>query len=221
MKKYTGVASFDVDAQKGFSGLCPNELPVEGAVEIVPHLNKMAEYTICRLGSKDAHPGNAVWTADKDHKILSPVEGHKNADLYWPAHCVVGTKGFELLDGLPAPEDYDFLVYKGLEKDLHPYGACYHDQKDVLSTGVLEFLEFKGIHTVIVGGLATDYCVSKTVCQLLSAGVNVILYLPACRGIEPKYEVAVEQMYQHSKKSTSTLSVARNEKELERFLEAI
>ncbi|PHX39515.1 hypothetical protein AO284_35795 [Pseudomonas sp. NZIPFR-PS2] len=36
---------------------------------------------------------------------------------------------------------------------------------------------------VIVGGLALDYCVKTTALQLLKAGLEVILHLPACRGI--------------------------------------
>ncbi|HDR46729.1 MAG TPA: isochorismatase family protein, partial [Geoalkalibacter subterraneus] len=39
------------------------------------------------------------------------------------------------------------------------------------------------ITTLIVGGLATDYCVKTTVLQLLRAGFRVIVNLAACRGI--------------------------------------
>jgi nicotinamidase/pyrazinamidase len=41
------------------------------------------------------------------------------------------------------------------------------------------------ITTLIVGGLATDYCVKTTVLQLLRAGFRVIVNLAACRGISP------------------------------------
>jgi nicotinamidase/pyrazinamidase len=40
-----------------------------------------------------------------------------------------------------------------------------------------------GIETVIVGGLATDYCVKTTAIQLRQAGFQVIVNLSACRGI--------------------------------------
>ena len=36
---------------------------------------------------------------------------------------------------------------------------------------------------VIVGGLALDYCVKTTALQLLKAGLEVVLHVPACRGI--------------------------------------
>ena len=41
----------------------------------------------------------------------------------------------------------------------------------------------KGIDTIIVGGLATDYCVKNTAVQLAEAGFRVILNLSACRAI--------------------------------------
>lgn len=65
-----------------------------------------------------------------------------------------GTPGFELLDDLPAPLDYDYFVWKGVEPDLHPYGACYHDLAEKRSTGVIEFLRQNDVDLVLVGGLA-------------------------------------------------------------------
>ena len=99
---------------------------------------------------------------------------------------MVGSYGFELLEGLPHPRDYDFFVWKGMEPDMHPYGACYHTldwRENRMSTGVIEYLRAVGITTVIVGGLATDYCVRNTALQLRDAGFEVVLNLAASRGI--------------------------------------
>lgn len=196
----TLIASFDVDAQKGFTPICPNELPVEGGDKIVDQLNKNAQYADIRVGSKDAHPSNAVWNTDEKHPILSPIEGnYKNVDIHWNSHCVSGTIGCELLEGLPHPQDYDFFVWKGIERDMHPYGACYHDLNDKMSTGVIEFLKSKNVKTIIVGGLATDYCVFKTVMQLKEAGFKIILNLAACEGIaEDSIENALNTMKENN-----------------------
>lgn len=177
------IAAFDVDAQKTFTPLCPDELPVPGGDEIVDELNANAALARFRIGSRDAHPDNARWIADDPADVFSPVEGD-NIDIRWPRHAMMGTRGFELLDGLPHPiTGYDFMVSKGLDVDCHPYGACYHDLGDTRSTGVIEFLKSKGVITVIVGGLALDYCVATTVMQLRGAGFEVILNLAASRGI--------------------------------------
>lgn len=188
------VASFDVHAQYTFTPECPDELPVEGGTEIVDELNAQAALANIRIGSKEAHHPEAVWVATSEHPQLSPVEG-KNVDVRWNAHSIPNTKGFELIAGLPAITDYDYFVWQGVELDMHPYGACYHDLSEKLSTGVIEFLTCKHITTVLVGGLATDYCVKTTVLQLLRAGFNVVVNLGACRGIHPKtIEVAIDEM---------------------------
>lgn len=192
--KRTSVASFDVDAQKGFTPICPDELPVDGGDKIVDELNFLASRVGYRIGSKDAHPHNAVWTANNQFPMGTKL-GYKNADLAWNRHCVVGTKGFELLDGLPKPEEYDFFVWKGQEPDLHPYGACYHDIKEKLETGVFGFLRDKDINTVVVSGLAFDFCVATTAKQLREAGFNVAFYTPGSRGIfEDKCKEAKEKL---------------------------
>ncbi len=176
------TAAFDVDAQYTFTPECPDELPVAGGTEIVNALNQQAELASIRVGSKDAHSPKAIWVADENKPMFSPVEG-ANVDIAWNQHAVPGTKGFELIDGLPKPIDFDFFVWKGMELDLHPYGACYHDLNDKMSTGVIEYLKSNGIENVIVGGLATDYCVKTTVFQLFNAGFRVIVNLEACRGV--------------------------------------
>ena len=176
------TASFDVDAQKGFTPLCPTELPVAGGETLAQALNRQAELARIRIGSKDAHPADPIWKVEQDKPQFSPVAG-KSVDIRCNLHCVAGTRGHELIDGLPHPADYDFFVQKGVEPDMHPYGACYNDLAGRQSTGVIEFLQINGIRTVIVGGLATDYCVKMTALQLRAAGFEVVVNLEACRGI--------------------------------------
>lgn len=188
------TASFDIDPQNGFTPVCPEELPVKDGTAIVRGLNAQAEYARLRVVSKDAHPPLAIWSASDSQPQFTPVDGD-NVDIRWKMHCVPGTKGFELIEGLPKITEYDYTVYKGIEPDMHPYGACYHDLHDQVSTGVIEYLKQNNIDTVICGGLATDYCVKLTVLQLLLSGLKVILNLDACRGITAEgCESAIEEM---------------------------
>ncbi len=190
------VASFDVDSQKTFTPLCPDELPVAEGDQIVDELNAQAKKASLRVGSKDAHSPKAIWVANKNQPALSKID-FEQSDVAWPVHAVPGTKGFELLDGLPKITDYDFFVWKGVELDIHPYGACYHDLHEKISTGVIEFLRDKKIKTVIVGGLTTDYCVKFTALHLKRAGFEVIVNLAACRGVaEETTAQALEEMQQ-------------------------
>ncbi len=189
------VASFDVDAQRTFTPLCPDELPVEEGDTIGPELNRQAGFAACRLGSKDSHSPKAVWVTEDPDKIgQGGVEGD-NVEEHWPVHAVPGTEGFKLVPGLPRPADYDFFVWKGVELDMHPYGACYHDIAEEMSTGVIEWLKAREISHVLVGGLATDFCVWATARQLQQAGFQVILNRAACRGIaDESVEKALKAM---------------------------
>lgn len=188
------VASFDVDAQNTFTPVCPEELPVIDGDKIVPELNAQAKFASIRIASRDAHSMSAVWLASEEKPQYSIIKGYPNCDIRWRAHAIVGTKGFDFISGLDETA-YDFQVYKGIQPDMHPYGACYHDLKNTLSTGAIEYLKQNGITTVLVGGLATDYCVKNTALQLKSAGFSVILNLGACRGISPATtKQAIEEM---------------------------
>lgn len=176
------IAAIDVDVQKTFTPICPDELPVPEGHLIANALNSQAALADFRVMTKDAHTPTAPWVVKSHDQMFQPV-GLPNADITWVAHAVPGTKGFELIDGLPAVTAYDFLVFKGVEPELHPYGACYHDLAEKHSTGLIEWLKQHDVSTVLVGGLALDYCVKTTALQLKAAGFHVIVNLDASRGI--------------------------------------
>ena len=178
------IIAIDVDPQRTFSPLCPNELPVLEGDQIVAELNLQAALADKRVLTKDAHNPHAAWVVPTHEQIGTPI-GLPNSDIGWVRHAEVGTDGFKALPGLPEPEQYDFLVYKGVENHMHPYGACYHDLGNTISTGLLEWLTVNGAKHILVGGLATDYCVKNTVLQLCAYNPQwtVWLNLAACRGI--------------------------------------
>lgn len=181
---YQTTAVIDVDPEKGFSELCPDELPVAGALEIVPELLNNHAKGRLKLVSRDLHPPKAKWDAESPANMLEPV-GLPNVDIKWNRHCVLGTTGSELLDGLPPVLDYDFQVNKGMDPDAHPYGIFFHDIADAKTTGAHEFLKFNGIDTLVIGGLALDFCVKKSVMQALELGYNVVVNLASTRAVLP------------------------------------
>ncbi len=191
------TASFDVDPQRGFTPLCPNELPVSGGDEIVDELNQQAGYAIYRVASKEDHPATAPWMTTDPGAVMTPVEGdYPNLDVKWPAHCVVGTEGNKLSPGLPDEDSYNLVVRKGVDPERQPYGSCFHDLACTESTGAIEWLQERLIETVIVGGLATDFCMKTTALQLREAGFRVIVNLGACRSVNlATLEEDLEQMH--------------------------
>ncbi len=184
------IASFAVDVQNGFTPHCPQELPVPGGNEIVPDILFMESMSGFHIASKDWHHPKAKWVATETEPQFTPIPNEENLDIRWTRHCEGGTFGAELLAGLKAPKEYSYFIWKGMEFDLHPYSAVYHDLKKQMSTGAIEVLKANGIETVIVGGLATDYCVKETALDLRRAGFEIVLYLPSCRGITAETTVA-------------------------------
>jgi nicotinamidase/pyrazinamidase len=176
------IASFDVDAQKGFTPLCPSELPVPGGDTIAPALNQMAARAQLRIGSKDAHSPQAPWVVDSHDEMLRPLP-LANADLTWVSPLRAGHAGLRAARRAAGAAGLRLLRMERVEPELHPYGACYHDLAEKRSTGVIEFLRHNDVNLVLVGGLALDYCVKTTALQLRRAGFEVIVYLPACRAI--------------------------------------
>ena len=107
------IASFDIDAQNTFTPICPNELPVVEGDLIADELNAQAKFASLRVASRDAHTPKALWLSDENNPPLSPIEGHPDLDIRWPAHAIIGTKGFDFIPGLD-PAAYDFQVFKGI-----------------------------------------------------------------------------------------------------------
>ena len=196
MIKYQFLASLDIDSQQCFTPLCPDELPVPDGHNIADELNNQAKFAALRIGSKDAHSKDAPWVTTTPELVNTPLavskgeQAHKNIDVYWPQHAVPGTKGFELIPGLPRPAEYDFFIWKGVELDMHPYGLCYHDLSCKLTTGLIEYLRYHSITHIVAGGLSLEFCVKTTILQLLDAGFKVIVNLAGTRGI---YDTLVEQ----------------------------
>lgn len=190
------IASLDIDVQKSYTSLCPTELPIPDSEMVIDELNAHAQFANLRIGSKDAHCANADWVTDEDHPILTPIDA-ENMDKHWPPHCIVGTTGFESIDGLPKISEYDFFVWKGVEPDMHPYGCCYHDLKQTMSTGLIEYLNANKIQLILCGGLITEICIQDSVLQLLAAGFQVIVNLAACKHLDQQNaNLAIQQMRQ-------------------------
>ena len=189
------TASVFVDPQNTFTPLCPEELPVPEGDKIVDELNALLDFTSVHLASGDEHPVDALYFADDEHPQFSPAPKGEDMDIRWNRHGVVGTYGADLIKGLPRKGDYDLYIAKGTRADQHPYGMCYYDLSEKEPSGAIEFLKQRKIVTVLIGGLATDYCVKNSALQLARAGFKVIVNLAACRGIDPDtVEQAVIEM---------------------------
>jgi nicotinamidase/pyrazinamidase len=154
-----------VDAQRGFSELEPDQLPVPGGTAIVPQVNRLLEQDWARVdASQDWHPpGHSSFFNRRDN-------------LY-PPHCVLGTAGADFLPGLHT-EQFHAIWRKGFRGDFPGYDLTADHP------GFPALLRAGGVDAVVVCGLATNICCFQTARSLREAGFRVLLAEDASAGID-------------------------------------
>lgn len=154
-----------VDAQQGFTELCPAELPVPGGAALVPHLNALLALPFARVdATQDWHPAN--------HRSFLG-----RADNLYPQHCVMATPGAEFLPGLHT-ERFSAVWRKGYDADFEAYAVTAQHP------GFAPFLRASGIETVVVCGIATNICCFFAARDLRAAGFEVLMVEDASAGID-------------------------------------
>jgi nicotinamidase/pyrazinamidase len=154
-----------VDAQCGFTTLCPEELPVPGGLAIVPFINQLLKVEWARVdASQDWHPS--------DHRSFFGKE-----DNLYPPHCVAGTRGAEFLPGLDTHR-FHTIWRKGFQRDVEAYAITAQHP------AYPQLLRASGITTVVVCGLAINICCFFAARDLRQAGFRVLLVEDASAGID-------------------------------------
>jgi len=151
-----------VDIQNDF---CPGgALAVADGDKVVPVLNKYIEKFRNAgapiLFTRDWHP--------PDHSSFKEQGGP------WPPHCVQNSEGARFHPDLLMPPE-GVIVSKADKRDE----AYSFFQGNDLTTKLRE----RGIKRLLVGGLATDYCVKETVLDGLKYGFEVFHLDDASRGV--------------------------------------
>jgi nicotinamidase/pyrazinamidase len=152
-----------VDVQRDF--LPGGKLGVPDGDAVVPVLNRYID-TARKTGvpvfaSRDWHP--------EKHCSFKPQGGP------WPEHCVAGTAGARFADALRLPPDV-VVIDKAIREEVDAYSAFS-------GTTLADQLRARGVKRLLVGGLATDYCVLNTVRDALREGFGVVLLEDAIRAV--------------------------------------
>lgn len=159
-----------IDAQRGFMPAEEGvrlgvegfgELPITDGEKIVPNVNALlAQFAIRRYGiftTQDWHPRETAHFAEEPDFTTT-----------WPRHCVADTPGAELHPSIKVPSASERFL-KGQEpladgKDDISYSGYNAVNKEAV--GLPEWLECRGVTSVVLGGLALDYCVGLTAIDL-------------------------------------------------------
>ena len=154
-----------VDVQKDF---CPGgALAVADGDKVVKPLNLYIE----RFQSAGAP---IIFTRDwhpSDHNSFKEQGGP------WPPHCVQDTEGAKFHPNLLIPATGE-IVSKADKKDE---AYSFFQATDLAAT-----LHRREIKRLLVGGLATDYCVKETVLDGLREGFEVFHLDDASKGVNVK-----------------------------------
>ena len=177
VKLERGTALIVVDIQNDF---CPGgALAVKEGDRVVPVFNGYLELFkkagLPVYACRDWHP--------KNHRSFKAQGGP------WPPHCVQETQGAEFHPDLKLPPEAVIL-----SKGWRPEDESYSEFE---KTNLELYLKRQGIRRVLVGGLATDYCVKQTVLDACRLGFETFLLLDASRGIDVRKgdsERALEEM---------------------------
>lgn len=185
-----------VDVQNDF---CPGgALPVPEGDQVVPVLNRAIERFQQAGGliiaSRDWHPARSTHFAAYGGK--------------WPVHCVQDTEGAAFHPQLRLPAEA-IVVSKGTGENEDGYSAFEARTDD--GTPLEDLLREKGVRRLVVGGLATDYCVRASVLGALERGFEVLVLRDAIRGVDVQpgdSERALAEMQQKGAKLVSLEEVA-------------
>jgi nicotinamidase/pyrazinamidase len=153
------LALIAVDVQADF--LPGGSLGVSDGFAVIPPLVSAAGGVDVVVATRDWHP--------PDHVSFAARGGP------WPPHCVMGTPG-----SLLAPEIdriAQVVVSKGSNRDVDAYSGFD-------GTPLAAMLRGMGVTRLLVGGLATDYCVRATVLDARREGFEVVVLRDAVRAVE-------------------------------------
>ena len=159
-------------------------LPVKGGAEIVPVINKLAASFDNIVVTQDWHtPGHASFaSAHTGKKPFETTAMPYGTQVLWPDHCVQGSDDAALQKDLKLPTA-NLVIRKGFHKDVDSYSAFVEADGKTM-TGLAGYLKERGITTVFVTGLATDFCVAWTALDARKLGFAAYVIEDATRAID-------------------------------------
>jgi nicotinamidase/pyrazinamidase len=176
-----------VDIQNDF---CPGgALAVPEGDKVVPVLNMYIQ-----LFRKAGAP--IIYTRDwhpPDHSSFRTQGGP------WPPHCVQGTEGAKFHPNLTPPAVGEVISKADKRDEAYSFFQ---------GTNMAERLRQRGITTLLVGGLATDYCVKETVLDALKFGFKVYHLDDASKGVNVKPEDSDEALREMVSKGAKQITLS-------------
>lgn len=178
----SNAALLVVDVQNDF--VEGGALPVSKGAEVVPVINRLARAFDNIVLTQDWHtPGHASFASSYPGRtVFETIELAYGTQVLWPDHCVQGSEGAALHRDLQLPAA-QIILRKGYHPYIDSYSA-FQEADHKTDTGLEAYLKQRGIKTVFVTGLATDFCVAWTAMDACQMGFEVYVIEDATRAID-------------------------------------
>ena len=171
-----------IDVQNDF---CPGgALAVGGGDQIIPQINAMMGNFDAIILTQDWHPqGHSSFASSHAGKApFDMIDMPYGAQVLWPDHCVQGTDGAGFHVDLNT-DAADMIIRKGYNPDIDSYSAFFENDHKT-PTGLEGYLRTRGITTLTMVGLATDFCVHFSAVDAAKLGFDVTVLEGASRAID-------------------------------------
>jgi nicotinamidase/pyrazinamidase len=165
----SNAALMIVDVQQDF---CPGgALAAPAGDTIIPVINRY-------VAEARKHGFPIYATRDWHPRITSHFKAYGGE---WPPHCVQNSPGAKFHRDLSLPADA-VVISKGDDEDQPGYSAFDGHTAD--GRALIADLRERRVDRLFVAGIATDYCVLKTVLDARHAGLAVTVLDDAITGID-------------------------------------
>lgn len=170
-----------IDVQNDF--LPGGALAVPHGDEVIPVVLSLMDRFELVVATQDWHPPLHQSFASQ-HPGRHPgevIDLHGLPQVLWPDHCVQGSAGADFARAID-PARFDAIFQKGQDPAVDSYSGFF-DNGRRHATGLGDWLRGRGVDTVTVLGLATDYCVKWTALDALELGLTTQVVVDGCRGV--------------------------------------
>ena len=171
-----------IDVQNDF---CPGgALAVAGGDEIVAPINALMPEFPVRVLTQDWHPaGHSSFASSHDGlDPFSITQMPYGPQVLWPDHCIQGSTGAAFHDAL-VTDRADLVIRKGFRPEIDSYSAFFENDHTT-PTGLEGYLRTRGVDTVTLVGLATDFCVNFSAVDAAKLGFRTRVIDSLCRAID-------------------------------------
>ncbi|WP_298921845.1 bifunctional nicotinamidase/pyrazinamidase [uncultured Roseobacter sp.] len=171
-----------IDVQKDF---CPGgALAVPEGDRIVSEINALMGAAEVVILTQDWHPaGHSSFASSHEGKApYDMIEMPYGPQVLWPDHCIQGSIGAQFHPELQA-DRADLIIRKGFNPAIDSYSAFFENDHDT-PTGLEGYLRTRGIDTLVMVGLALDFCVNFSAVDAAKLGFKVTVRETLCRAID-------------------------------------